>query len=63
MRHITLTGYYAGTPICGAARNTDGDRYAHPGEWLDNPAALTDLCPICRKVWDDIGEDLNDETD
>lgn len=57
MRHITLTGYYAGETVCGAPKNIEGDTYAHVGEWLDKPENLADLCPACREVWDDVSAD------
>lgn len=61
MRHITLTGYHAGVTICGAAKDIEGDTYAHAGEWLDNPECLAELCPVCARVWGDVGECLQDE--
>jgi len=58
MRHITLTGYYAGKTVCGAPRN-DNDTYAHIGAWLDNPEATMDLCPECAEIYND-SEDTNE---
>ena len=57
MKHITLTGYYAGSTVCGAAKDIEGDTYAHAGDWLDNPEIF--VCPKCREVWDS----LEDEDD
>lgn len=51
MRHITITGPYAGQPICGDVRN-ETDSYAHAGRWLDNPEATADLCPRCSAAWE-----------
>ena len=62
MRHITLTGYYAGETVCGAPKGIKDDTYAHAGEWLDNPKCRVDLCTECAKVWDDIEvESENDD--
>ena len=62
MRHITLTGYYAGETVCGAPKGIEGDTYAHAGEWLDNPKCRVDLCTECAKIWDDIEtESENDD--
>ena len=61
MRHITLTGYYAGATVCDAAKGIEGDTYAHVGEWLDKPENLTDLCPECRLVWDGVCQDEDQE--
>jgi len=57
MRHITLTGYYAGETVCGASKNIEGDTYAHVGEWLDKPENLENICPACREAWDDVSDD------
>lgn len=59
MRHITLTGYYAGETVCGAPKGVEGDTYAHAGEWIDNPKCRVDLCKECAEIWDslDDGED------
>tara|TARA_R110001583_G_scaffold7411_12_gene36762 strand:+ start:1468 stop:1653 length:186 start_codon:yes stop_codon:yes gene_type:complete len=57
MRHITLTGYYAGRTVCGAPKDIEGDdTYAHVGDWLDNPD-LSHVCPDCLEVWDSVAED------
>jgi hypothetical protein len=49
-RHLTLTGPYAGQPICGA-RPEPGDNNVHaayaPEEMLTSP----DTCAACRAVW------------
>lgn len=55
MIHITLTGYHAGTPICGIERSTapETDTFQHApysglDAFLDNP----DLCPNCKAEWE-----------
>lgn len=48
--HLTETGPFAGTPVCGAPRN-DRDRYQHPaydGEQYRAQLADPTLCPECR---------------
>lgn len=58
MTHLTLTGYYAGRVICGAARN-ESDQYLHaayaPIEKLrdEQIAGFSKLCPDCLKMWDE----------
>ena len=56
MRHITLTGYYAGETVCGAPKDIEGDTYAHVGEWLDKPD-LSHVCPQCLEVWDSVTDE------
>jgi len=57
MRHITLTGYYAGETVCGAPKNIEGHSYAHVGDWIDNPKCRAELCPKCAEIWDDVEDD------
>ena len=54
MRHITLTGYYAGETVCGAPKNIEGDTYAHVGEWLDKPENRVNLCPHCQEIYTNV---------
>tara|TARA_R100000995_G_scaffold63313_1_gene32681 strand:- start:385 stop:564 length:180 start_codon:yes stop_codon:yes gene_type:complete len=58
LKHITLTGYYAGATVCGVAKGIEGHSYAHAGDWLDNPEIF--VCPKCREVWDSLEDE--DET-
>jgi hypothetical protein len=53
--HLTLTGYHAGRPICGADRATEkarGAMFAHAT--TAPPCAFTQpkLCPQCKAAWD-----------
>lgn len=58
--HLTLTGYWAGQPLCGCNRAEEAARgatfqhaiYAN----LDNP----DLCQKCVEVWFSTDEDDED---
>lgn len=50
MIHITLTGIYAGTPVCCVDRNEatlNGDSFAHIGGWIDNKDSHKNICPTC----------------
>lgn len=57
MIHLTHTGPYAGLPFCGcnkAERRKAGDTFAHvpytqPEVFLARP----DICPACKKVWEE----------
>ena len=63
MHHLTETGYYAGCPWCGIDRaaNPD-DTYSHvPYSHLEGQFfARTDLCPECRRLWDEAGQSEDD---
>jgi hypothetical protein len=63
--HLTHTGYYAGVPFCGCDKETrraEGDTFAHvPYSHLDQFFARGDICPACRKVWDDAGTEADAE--
>lgn len=50
MIHLTLTGIYAGTILCGASRV--GADTAHAA-WspLDNPDFRAKVCPQCLQEW------------
>jgi hypothetical protein len=48
MTHLTLTGAYAGAPICGAKRNQT-DKYIHFAYATDS-LTPADLCPTCAHV-------------
>ena len=61
MRHLTLSGYYAGKPICGIPKNTE-DIYQHYSltytiEHLD------DLCPKCKQIYVDMENEPEDGKD
>jgi hypothetical protein len=63
--HLTATGPAAGTPFCGinkAAAQQTGATFMHvPYSHLDRFFARTDLCPDCRKVWDDAADEKETE--
>lgn len=51
--HLTLTGYYAGTPLCGVNKQRAielGDKFVHAAYApLDNPDI--NFCFDCVEVW------------
>lgn len=57
MTHLTLTGFYAGTPICGVDRGLAaiaGDTFQHPcynSRDLASQLAHPNLCPACKAEW------------
>jgi hypothetical protein len=61
-QHITLTGPYAGTPVCGInkrAAAAQGDTFGHligtdPHNWRD-------ACPACLQMLDTCDEDADTE--
>ncbi|MEW5925974.1 MAG: hypothetical protein AB1941_00670 [Gemmatimonadota bacterium] len=61
MLHITLTGAYAGTPICGVLRavaEARGDDFAHmpyDQEAADALLARPSTCPDCIREWNIAG--------
>ena len=55
MRHITLTGIYAGQPVCGCERN-DTDIFSHLGDWVDNPKLQNEICPKCLEIYNSLDE-------
>lgn len=47
--HLTLTGVYAGQPLCGGER---AERNIH-AMYADFAAPYaTEICPDCRSIWD-----------
>lgn len=51
--HLTLTGVYAGTPICGAIREPHDDGVHMIYAPLDNPEWRAQVCPDCLKAYID----------
>ena len=55
--HLTITGMYAGTPLCGISRSLPGVEYYHamyaPQSIIDSP----DMCAICKRMWDESESD------
>jgi hypothetical protein len=60
MTHLTLTGYYAGRPLCDcdkATRKAAGDDFIH-AMYAPPHDRIPDLCQECKRAWDDSeGED------
>lgn len=57
MRHLTHTGYWAGSPICGKPK-AEEDTGWH-AVWLTNQQMAEyrqseDRCPDCLAVWDSL---------
>lgn len=64
MIHLTLTGPYAGTPICPVNKvhaKENGDVFYHAEYWHDmkNP----DLCPECKREMEIVDAELKSEFD
>lgn len=62
MIHITATGYYAGTILCGKRRTdlTEGETTAHWPYSLPKDKEQdfrAKCCPDCLKVWDEAEDD------
>ena len=56
MIHLTLTGYYAGSPICCVSKTSaraNGDSFTH-AVYAD--LTQPDLCPTCLAEWSAAGE-------
>lgn len=55
MRHLTLTGYDAGLPLCGDKREGDTGWHAVwlTREQMEAYRQSDDSCPVCLTVWDD----------
>ena len=51
MIHLTLTGFYAGTLICGAERSADNQHAHAVMAPLHNPNYRAKVCPQCLKVY------------
>jgi hypothetical protein len=56
MRHITLTGIYAGQTVCGCERN-DTDTFSHLGSWVDNPELQKEICPKCLEIYNSLDDE------
>ena len=61
MIHLTFTGYYAGTPLCGCERNSE-DTFLHA---VYAPKAMINgedktVCKECLKVWNESEDDSED---
>ena len=53
MIHLTLTGYYAGSKLCGNDRD-NADQHVHAiYAPLDKPEYRRLCCEACLAVWDD----------
>ena len=64
MVHLTLTGAYAGAPICGCDKRAEaesGARFVH-AMWAPAMVMLdTELCSRCKAEWDAAGANVGDE--
>ena len=57
MIHLTLTGYYAGVPLCNVNKReaiSNGDVFYHAEYFHD--FENKDLCPKCKEMWFDYEE-------
>lgn len=54
-RHLTITGYDAGTPLCGD--RVEGDTGWHAvyltSQQMDDYRQSKDRCRVCLAVWDE----------
>lgn len=60
MVHLTLTGFYAGTPICGGAKGPDdtGMHYSLVGdEAIEKMHKDGTLCPGCYSAHIDVSNE------
>jgi hypothetical protein len=60
MLHLTLTGFYAGKPLCDvdkAAAIERGERFAHAAY---TNLELPDICRDCKQAWDSVSDDDSD---
>lgn len=57
MTHFTLSGFYAGIPICGAGKDSDA-KYIHIA--LYGRPIPDDICQVCLDLWDNAGADETD---
>jgi len=55
--HLTLTGYYAGRTLCGAAKSPNVAHYHAMYAPLTIINADT-TCPNCREIWNDDTDEL-----
>lgn len=54
MTHLTLTGLYAGRPLCDGDRLAQieaGDRHMHVAYASDAQIAAPEVCPACQAEW------------
>lgn len=62
--HLTLTGYYAGRPLCDCDKPSElakGVKFYHamfaPDVILNDPL----LCPTCKRLWDESANDTEED--
>ena len=59
--HFTHTGYYAGAPFCGCAKDVENNTFMHvPYSGVDRLLQNPALCPICKKMWEDAADEDED---
>jgi len=53
--HLTLTGYYAGAPLCGCNKEQemkDGNEFTHAIYFNENdPNQIARVCKDCYRLW------------
>jgi len=57
MTHYTETGFNAGRPFCGINKEmavVAGAKFMHVSY---SDFVPSDLCPICKRIWEDAGSD------
>jgi len=56
VKHLTLTGLWAGRPFCGVSRvqaAASGEEFFHPNaRLLEQPLYRAKICPACLSLWD-----------
>lgn len=65
MIHLTLTGFHAGSPLCGVDKTEAkerGERFIHGMYFpFSNAEMVADLCTKCKQIWDNEGSDSDGE--
>ena len=51
MIHLTETGFHAGRPLCGVAREDATEKVHAVYSPLNNPSFRAQVCPDCLRVW------------
>lgn len=63
MTHLTLTGPYAGMPLCPVNKPVaveQGEKFIHAMYFDFNASYAADLCPKCKAEYDAAMSDDND---
>lgn len=63
MFHLTLTGFYAGTPICGVNKVEaikNGDKFVHAVYYgIHSQQGCAPVCAECLKIWKEAETDTD----